>query len=128
MSEVDDAYGKVEAVVEVAVKYPAMASFPSVDVPSTDRVAQGEVVPIPRLPEESRRMNSVREPGVFLFEKVRADAGDEVETLVRSEAILAVVVAVVVAPAPEQSAREQKVEELKRIPVPIPEEDEVVAR
>ena len=65
---------------------------------------------------------------VFLVKKESTDAGEEVETLVRSEAILAVVVAVVVAPAPEQSAREQKIVELKRIPVPIPAEDEVVAR
>lgn len=45
------AYGNVDAVEVVAVKYPAVAELPSADAPSTESFAYGEVVPIPTLPE-----------------------------------------------------------------------------
>ena len=45
-----EAYGRVEAVVEVAVKKPAIAELPSTEDPSTERRAYGDVVPIPIFP------------------------------------------------------------------------------
>ena len=44
------AYGKVDAVEEVAVKLPARALLPRSELPFTERVRQGEVVPIPIAP------------------------------------------------------------------------------
>ncbi len=46
---VEEAYGKVEAVVVVAVKYAATAW------PTTESLAYGEVVPTPKLPVVSTR-------------------------------------------------------------------------
>ena len=40
----------VEVAVVVPMKYPAVAELPSTDAPSTESLAYGVVVPIPRLP------------------------------------------------------------------------------
>jgi len=45
-----EAYGKMEATDEVAVNEPARALFPRSELPLTERVLQGEVVPSPRFP------------------------------------------------------------------------------
>ena len=79
--------------VDVAVDDVAVKNSDTVS-PTTESLAYGEVVPIPRLPEESSLMNSVREPLVFLFENVRADSGVASETSVNTEAIREVEVAV----------------------------------
>ena len=47
-----EAYGKMEAVVDVAIKYPAKAELPRADEPSTESLAYGVVVPTPRFPPE----------------------------------------------------------------------------
>ncbi len=49
VSAVLEAYGKVLAVLEVAVKYPARALLPRSEDPFTENVRHGEVVPIPTL-------------------------------------------------------------------------------
>ena len=45
-----EAYGKVDAVEEVAVKLPARALLPRSELPFTERVRQGEVVENPTFP------------------------------------------------------------------------------
>ena len=45
-----EAYGKTEAAVVVAVKYPAKALMPKSDEPLTERARQGVVVPTPSQP------------------------------------------------------------------------------
>ena len=50
MVRVVDAFMNVEAVVEVAVKYPAIAWLPRDELPSTERRYVGEVLPIPTFP------------------------------------------------------------------------------
>ena len=77
-------------------------------------MANGEVVPIPKLPALSKRARSVREPLVFLVEKVRAEAIDASLTSVRIEAIREVEVAVVDAVTVERNSL------LKSNPAPIP--------
>src|SRR3989344_1847363 len=49
---------------------------------SSRMVGRGPAVVVERerLPMSSRRMYSVREPGVFFVEKVKTDEGEEVET------------------------------------------------
>ena len=49
---VEEAYGKVEAEVVVAVKVPARALIPKSDEPYTERALQGVVVPMPSQPVE----------------------------------------------------------------------------
>lgn len=92
----------------------------------TDSVAKGEVVPMPRNPAEVRRMPSLSPEEDFLIKKARSAVGEVVETLVNTEAILAVEVAVVV--ALEQFASEQKLVSLNRRPVPIPAAEVEVAK
>ena len=62
------------------------------------------VVPRPKRPILSSRMNSVREPAVFLLEKVRTEDGVVAETLVRRDAILEVEVAFPLASSFEKSS------------------------
>ena len=50
LARVVEAFGKVLAVVVVAVKYPAVALLPRSEEPSTENFAPGVVVPIPTLP------------------------------------------------------------------------------
>jgi Na+-transporting methylmalonyl-CoA/oxaloacetate decarboxylase gamma subunit len=51
VSAVVEAYGKVEAVVEVAVKYDPIILFPRIS-PATESFCPGEVVPIPTFPPD----------------------------------------------------------------------------
>ena len=83
--------------------------------PTTESVAYGDVVPMPRLPRLSRRMYSVSEPLMFLVEKVRAEVMDASFTSVSIEAMRAVEVADEVADESASSASAEK-----RIPVPMP--------
>ena len=55
-----EAYGKDEAVEDVEVKNPANAFVPRSELPVTERVLQGEVVPRPRLPLLAKRATSLR--------------------------------------------------------------------
>ena len=110
----------------VAVDEPITNAGPVMPFGLMESCAQGEVVPIPKYPFSLRRIHSVREPVVFLVENARTLVGDEVETPVSMEEMRAVDVAVVV--AVPQLAREQKVEALKRMPVPMPEAEEEVAK
>jgi hypothetical protein len=50
VTTVVEAYGKTEAVVDVAVKYPATTSPPNTAEPPTESWRYGDVVPMPTLP------------------------------------------------------------------------------
>ena len=50
VTAVDEAYGNIEAVEVVAMKYPARAELPRADDPSTLNFAYGVVEPMPTLP------------------------------------------------------------------------------
>ena len=71
VSAVVEAYGKVEAAEEVAVKYEARTKLSNEPIPATESFQLGEVVPRPRLPALSILNLSVREPVVFLVSKAR---------------------------------------------------------
>ena len=50
VSAVEEANGKTEAMLDVAVKYPARAFIPRSEDPLTESVLHGDVVPIPKEP------------------------------------------------------------------------------
>ena len=83
-----------------------------------ENFAVGVDVPSPRLPADVRRSHSLSPFAEFLVKNARSEVGEVVDTLVSTDAMRAVDVAVVVEFT--QFASEQSVVSLKSNPVPVP--------